>query len=556
MQRHRFSLLGIAAALAVGGATLLAPVAASACGGFFCNRSQPVDQTGEHIFFAYDEDENTVEAQVLINYAGPSDEFAWIVPTPTNPEIGLSSFSVFARLNNMLTPRFQLNWSEIGSCTYDDIPPEDSAVGDGAGGDDRDSGVTVVEERAVGPYDTVTLQATDAEILIEWLQDNGYDLPDDITPFVAPYIEMGGDVHFVAFKLQSDRESGDIQPITLKYESSKPMIPIQLTAVATQPDLGVTVNVLGPYRAVPENYLHVEINFARLDWLMGGSNYNELIIAAMDEAGGQGFRTEFAGESVIMDGMFFEEGRYDKDALAGAANPYEFMEQLRMQGFMGDAQMLNLWRRYLPPPTDTDERSFYNCLECYSEHVDGADFDARAFTNELWATIVEPLEHAEDLVDTIPYLSRLYSTLSAEEMTLDPVFAFNPDMDDQSNVHIADAIVDCGDGGEYYTSPIIIRLEDGREIVTGYEVPRDDLDAMPAADSYAETGASGQPREVHSNRESIDVAIADYNASVGESFLIPHRQSRRRGCAVGAGTPDVGLLGLALVGLAFVRRRR
>ena len=551
---HRTLKFGIAAAAAI--TTVGAPMAANACGGFFCNRGAPVDQTGEHIIFAVDAESNTTETHVLINYEGPSEEFAWIVPTPALPEIGLSSAAIFMRLQQTLAPRFVPNWQTTGTCSWGDDFLSD-AEGDGAptfggGRDEAEEGVTVIASESVGPYDTVILQATDANILIDWLQDNEYDLPDDIVPFVEPYVLMGGDIHFVAFKLQSDRDSGDVQPITLTYRGSKPTIPIQLTAVATQPDMGVTAYILGDHQAVPENYLKVEINFARIDWINWGPNYNDLIIAAMDEAGGQGFRTEFAGSTDIMDGMFIPGDGYDYDAVSSATLE-NLTDVLMGQGFFGDPALLDIFRNHVPVPEGVDEQSFYNCMNCYEmdpEYV----FDAVAFADELWATIVEPLEHAAELFDRHPSVTRLFTALSAEEMTLDPIFAFNPDLEDFSNVHEADVIVDCGDGGDYYSSPIRIRLEDGREIITGWDMPRDDFDAMPAADSFAEAGASGQPRVIQDNSETINIALAERNAEVAQTFFAP-QQLERTGCSAagGNGAAGFGLLGLA--GLLLGRRR-
>ncbi|MCB9506247.1 MAG: DUF2330 domain-containing protein [Myxococcales bacterium] len=560
MKRQTRLLTLLTGATLAGSAALLAPATAAACGGFFCNRSAPVEQTGEHIIFAVDEEAGKTEATVLVNYAGPSESFAWIVPTPSFPEIGVSSASVFNTIESLIGPRFYLNWSTRGTCDYgmwagegDFGAPSASADAGAGGGRDEDGGVTVIARQNVGPYDTVILQATDSEVLLEWLQENGYDIPDTILPYVDPYVQMGGTVHFAAFKLLSDRDTGDLQPIVLRYDGVKPTIPIQLTAVATQPDLGVTATVLGSHRAVPENYLSVEINLARLNWLSSGSNYEELIRAAMDEAGGQGFRTEFAGSTALFDGMFYQEGRFNREAIADAS-VFNIVGVLQSQGFMGDPQILRLFEEFIPVPEGLDAQSFYNCIECYSDRVSDELFDSEAFADALWTTIVEPLEHAQETFDALPYVTRLHTALSAEEMTLDPIFAFNPDMSDFSNVQTADAIVDCGDGGDYYASPIIIRLADGREIVTGWDVPRGELDAMPAADSFAETGASGAPVVVRDNRESIGVVLADYNEAVGRSFLAP-RDQRDAGCTA-AGGAGAGSLALGLIGLFALRRRR
>ena len=72
-------------------------------------------------------------------------------------------------------------------------------------------------------------------------------------------------------------------PIYLDYNA---------TAMAALDDMGVKLWVLGKSRAVPTTYLHLEINEALINWFNPGSNYNDVIIAAADEAGGMGFVTD------------------------------------------------------------------------------------------------------------------------------------------------------------------------------------------------------------------------------------------------------------------------
>ena len=57
----------------------------------------------------------------------------------------------------------------------------------------------------------------------------------------------------------------------------------------------ITAYVLSSRRAIPLNYRHVLINPTRINWLNYGSNYSQVANAAVDEAGGQAFLTEYAG---------------------------------------------------------------------------------------------------------------------------------------------------------------------------------------------------------------------------------------------------------------------
>lgn len=582
--------LPLLAALLIAGTSALFVEAApaEACGGFFC-QNVPVDQTGEQILFAVEGDQ--VEAHVQIQYQGAAEDFSWVVPVPSLPEIGVSSSTVFARLAASAGIRFQLEWDTVNGC-YPWMMEGDFGAGGGdpsaGGGPPTDGGVTVVLQSQVGPYDYTILQATSLTPLLTWLGDNDYNVPAEAGALMEPYVLMGDSMHFVAFKLQKEREVGDIQPVTLRYLDDQPMIPIQLTAIATQPDLGVTVNILGQTRSVPENFLSVSINEARVNWLQSGSNYSELINEAMDEAGGQGFATEFAGPtgaaSMFAD-LFFSEGRYDTATLASLTDPVAFFDAMQAQGFAGDTQLLNLLGRFIPLPAElaamgVEPRDFYNNLSGYASYLEGQPFDAPAFANELELVIVGPLRHAQELFDRNPYFTRLYTSLSAEEMTVDPVFAFNSELGDVDNVHRATGLMLCTDanaGGS--NAPVTITLADGRQLLTTMYGDRTALDALPAAYDIAETGASGAPVSVgRADGRSPAAELAAANAAAAALFpdrtftlnagtdptvatpVVPSGRPTERnlsngGCSTG-GTAAANAFGILLFALAILRRRK
>lgn len=237
-------------------------------------------------------------AIVLIQYAGEADDFSWVLPVPGIPDLSSGSDLVFAPLELVTRPRFNL---EI---TGEPCPGPPRFFGPGFGGalaaEDSASGesdVEVLQSLSVGPFDVQIVTSDDADAMAQWLDEHDYDLTDRSRDLIAPYVDEK--MNFVALRLRQDQGVGDIQPLTLRYESEVPMIPIRLTAVAAQPDMGVIVWLLGESRAVPLNYLHVIPNYTRLNWYAGTTNayatYQTLITAAMDEAGGQGFATDYAG---------------------------------------------------------------------------------------------------------------------------------------------------------------------------------------------------------------------------------------------------------------------
>ncbi len=465
------------------------PRLAEACGGFFCS-TLPMNQVSERILFVDRGD--SVTTHVQIQYSGSAADFAWILPVPSPPQLAVSHNELFRQLQFATQPFFFLEWDETDECGPVFPPFFRSLEEDAATTGD----VTVVAEERVGPYDTVVLSSDDTDAILTWLVDNGYQLGDLGRELLQPYVDGG--FYFVALRMAPDRELGDLQPISLSYAAETPGIPIQLTAVATQPDLGVTAWILAEARAVPTNYLHVQINEALIDWFNGGFNYDDVVQAAVDAAPeGHAFVTDYAGPSKIMDPRLRTEN-YDTDALARIDDAGRFLEAALRQGLPRDAQMQALLRRHMPMPelarvegvlqvvyggdqeaynrardegflASVAERAFYNDISAFRPWLDDDwSFDPVALAADLELVVVEPLRATQRLFATYSYLTRLYTTLSAEEMTVDPMFDVNPDLPEISNMRSARAHWECEgidlENIDLSKLVLVVTLADGRQV--------------------------------------------------------------------------------------------
>ena len=282
---------------------------AQACGGFFCSQAQPVNQAAERIIFANNGD-GTVTAVIQIMYEGAAEKFSWLLPISTVPaegDLAVASDIAFQRLQQATNPQYSLTTRVEGRCGRDgDIEALDSARNAGPTGalvpeDDSDNGVSVAASGVVGAFDWVTLALDPqlpepADAAVAWLTANGYDVPSSSAGLLGPYLDEAG-MYLLALRLTKGSSVGSIRPIVLTYDGQLPSIPIKLTAVAANENMGVMAWVSGPSRAVPFNYLGLELNEARINWFNPASNYEEVVTAAADDAGGQGFVTEFAGAS-------------------------------------------------------------------------------------------------------------------------------------------------------------------------------------------------------------------------------------------------------------------
>ncbi|MFK8001743.1 MAG: DUF2330 domain-containing protein, partial [Polyangiales bacterium] len=313
------------------GALASLPSHASACGGFFCDNAQPVNQAAERIIFSQNPDGSTT-AVIQIQYSGPSERFAWMLPVVGSPEISVSSNIAFQRLQQQTDPRYILDVEVEGECRTPVFPDGGPSSDAGAPQDAAptvDSGVqvTVINEGSVGPYDFVVIsidpEAMDvAALATDWLNENDYDVSEFGRDRLVPYLESG--MNLLAFRLTKGRDAGEIRPVVLSFGTGLPSIPLRPTAAAATPDMGILVYVVGESRAIPANYLDLELNEARINWFNPASNYDAVVTLAANEAGGQGFVTEFAGDAEsIGDGILSTRESELWDDIAGLPTDFD-----------------------------------------------------------------------------------------------------------------------------------------------------------------------------------------------------------------------------------------
>lgn len=521
-----FKIARVATALASLGVVLSLTSSSLACGGLFCNGTQPVNQAAERIIFAQDEN-GTVTQIVEIMYEGEADDFSWVLPVPGTPTPGVSSVQVFDRLQQATNPVYRLNTTFDGRCS---VAGSDGSLSGGDGDGDGDSGegptVTVVDSGAVGPfnYETISIDAADedpADVAVSWLLDNGYDPGPMGREVLGPYLQNG--LNLIGFKLQEGRSADSIRPVSLTYEANAMAIPIQPTAVAVNDDMPILVWVLGADRAVPTNYRGLELNELLINWFNPSSNYNDVVIAAADEAGGQGFVTEFAG---------------DASAFVETISPSWEAQQLDYYSDSDDVQLVlseisQFFANYdgfLDVVTDTvnlranvTPAEFVSCPYCYfypwqvddelgfggagSEPVGGQlDPSDPIFTTDLSAflaavdeEVLTPIAETAALFEDHEYLTRFYTTMSADEMDKDPIFQFNPDLEDVSNVHVAEQVIQCRDNSWKITLPDGTNVY-GKDSVWPYSLEDTDL---PLNVRVVQYGTSGPPQVITDNRSSI-----------------------------------------------------
>ncbi len=570
----RTPLVIAASALAVAAISLGAPQNASACGGLFCSGGGPqqVNQAAERIIFSQNPD-GTVTAVVQILYEGPADRFGWVLPVPGIPEVDVSSDAAFTTLQTATNPTYQLNTTTEGTCKTTRGPlfgggrSDDVFASEGSFNNAVNEPITVVDSGNVGPYNYVVIQVDTAvqdnvQLAIDWLNDNNFEATNIGPDLIGPYLEEG--YNLLAIRLQKSQDAGAIRPLRLTYDTDHPMIPIKLTAVAANEDMGVLVWVLGASQAVPVNYKALELNDALIDWFQPQAVYNDVITLAANEASGQGFVTEYAQESVLLEGLIFSSaeadvwdgvrqtdwtsrpadlinrvidqygnGRFDQ---FGNSLPWDGLEEAIDQSF---------------PNSTVDEKArIRECGACAFEGVVPPEFSTETFIMAVDDFVVGPMRETQELFDNAGYVTRLYTNMSAHEMTLDPSFDFNPDLADVTNAHVADRVIECDSSVLFNDAPWRTTLPSGlvvRGTGSAWPFAIEANEDFPATLAVREVGTSGQGTIVRDNSATIRKALDKNNAE--------HQLSKGCGCSAARGDGDASLM-FVLAGLVGLRLRR
>ncbi len=542
---------------------------AEACGCFAPpDPTVPVVQAGERILFAVNNGQ--VTAHIQIQYQGDAKDFGWLLPVPSVPTLKIGTEELFTQLIATTQPRYQVTVKATGNCQgffgggFGGLAPnasrgvsEDSSAGGGS---------PLVIQSSIGPYDYAVLKADNKDAMFKWLSDNRYFVPGGTDSVVGPYIRPGS--FFLALKLQSGKSAGDIQPVVLNYPSDLPMIPIILTSVAAQPNMGIQVWMLGNGRAIPRNYRHVVLNDSQIDWLGLARNYNDVVIQANSEAPEKhAYHTEYAGTADVMKDVLDNPNRFGNQTdLAAQVTPVTFVQYLFSHNFAPVPATTNMGFRptlqVLPPTLKalvlkaipfpatlanrTTDDQFLSNLEFwlgsfkaqnpglfvgYETNLNSAELAA-----EIFDKVVKPAREANTLFTQFPKLTRLYTTLSPEDMTRDPVFSFNPSLPDYSKDHNATYEVNCGVAGNQFNSPGRLITEQGWTV----RYPNGQSGAPEKA--FNQTG----PRALR-----IETLAEEGAAVVEIDNTMPIRKAE--GCsATGLGAGSLSLLAM----LSLLRRRR
>ncbi len=522
-------------------ACLSAPAPAWACGGFFCGATQPVVQSGEQIVYAI-EDDGSLVMSVRINYQGTAPDFAWLLPVPVVPAIELGTTAFFDTLERSTVPQFTAISRVEGACApAPSCPYADTFVfsADAGSAVDGSAPPTIYLEENLGPYEIVVIGGTTGGDVYAWLSAHGYALPPSATPLLDAYLALH-DV-FVALRLRTDASTSEIQPITLRMVATQACLPIRLTSIATSPDLPITAFFLATGRVVSSNFSMLDATWDEPGLYTHSVSYASWVTRAVLAQGGHAFATDYAGTtptiSITLPSVL---------DLASERDPHTLLLALSSRGYRGDPQLLALLTRFVVPPAGSTPRAYFNCLfGAFGSCGTPTTYDPAGLVAAIDQTITQPRAHAQRLAASRPYTTRLFTTMSADAMTLDPEFRVDALLSPVTNVHAATFVAMCDSAHWDFEAATRVEFPDGTSTTLPVQ-PHGTIDDYCLHRYGIGTGRDAGAVEVPG---VFDVMLPDGGP---RSTPVP---ASGCGCTLGSARGSYAPMLAALIALARMRRR-
>lgn len=238
------SLRTVAAAL-VGCILFLPPVTTGFCGFYVAKADASLYNQASQVVLARKGDRTVIT--MASDYKGDPKEFALVVPVPVvigEKDIRVVEKQYIDRIDAFSAPRL-VEYFDADPCNvpidYDKAMSASSAPGISIRGSraesrNRQLGVVIEAQYAIGEYDILILSAKQSGGLRTWLVENGYKIPRGAATVLGSYIKQK--MKFFVAKVNLGRRSkagfSYLRPIQVEYTSPKFMLPIRLGTVNAQ----------------------------------------------------------------------------------------------------------------------------------------------------------------------------------------------------------------------------------------------------------------------------------------------------------------------------------
>ncbi len=186
------------------------------------------------------------------SFQSAADDFGFIVPSPSQPELEESGNDAFPYLQRLTAPKV-INVPRPVSLGCSARSLETGAMPGAA----NLHTVTVLQEKEVAGFNAVVLEATSAQALVDWLKEHGYAFSPEVEAWAKPYVARGW--KFTALKISKNRPGPDkavaASALRISFQTERPLFPYR------EPDPKAFAKALGAEKRLLRIYFLAEARY-------------------------------------------------------------------------------------------------------------------------------------------------------------------------------------------------------------------------------------------------------------------------------------------------------
>jgi Uncharacterized protein conserved in bacteria (DUF2330) len=209
---------------------------------------KPVVNADQTVVILWDATNKTQHFIRQASFKSDADDFGFLVPSPTQPELEESGNDAFTTLRKLTEPEIKRLPRPRNTEKKDDdkSPPKSKDF------------VKVLEQKLVAGFNAAVLETNSTAALVKWLKDNGYAFSPEVEAWAKPYVEQGWKI--TALKVAKDANSKNNKTVAsaalrLSFKTDRPLFPYR------EPDYKGTANALGAKQRLLRIYFVAEVRY-------------------------------------------------------------------------------------------------------------------------------------------------------------------------------------------------------------------------------------------------------------------------------------------------------
>jgi hypothetical protein len=189
---------------------------------------KPVVNADQAVILLWDGEKKTEHFIRRATFKSAADDFGFLIPTPSEPDLAESGDAAFPYLVKVTEPEvIQQKRPGEGGCGCAGMPGAKSAARGGAEYAPPPQ-VAVLQEKTVAGFHAVVLEAKSANALVGWLKEHNYEMSPAVEAWAKPYVDQGWKI--TALKVAKEQDQAQ-QPrvsaasLRMSFKTDRPLFP-------------------------------------------------------------------------------------------------------------------------------------------------------------------------------------------------------------------------------------------------------------------------------------------------------------------------------------------